>query len=209
MRKSCILWFGLDREISSAKFGEVIEAGTASFTGQCYELHRPPALGSLVKVVHGGLQVFGVVSSAQTRSIEEGRKPVARGGPASDEDVYKAHPQLAKLLCTDFVSIVVGHRIDGSLYQRLPPGPARMHGFIYSCLPDEVREFSRGTGFLRMVVSDQSPWLDEVISACLLQFSAAHENPEHFLVSAGRELAVLLGGDFHRLGNIMRRVRGK
>lgn len=204
--KSCILCFGLETTLT--KLGEVIEAGTASFVGQCYELHHPPALGSLVKVVHGGVEVFGVVSSAQTRSLEEGRKAVARGGPASDEDVFRAHPQLAKLLCTDFAAIVVGHRTDGYLFQRLPPCPARMHGFIYSCSHDEAREFSLGTGFLRMVVTDQSPWLDEVISACLRQFSAVHEDPDKFMVSAGRELAVLLGGDFHRLGNIMRRVKG-
>jgi len=191
------------------KLGEVVGASTATFVGQCYELHHPPSLGSLVKASDGEIDVFGLVSSAETHSIEEGRRPVARGLAESDDDIFRAHPQLTRLLCTDFTAIVVGHRSQGAVLQYLPPRPARIHSFIYGCQQTEVHELSSSPGFLRMVVTDQSPWLDEVISACLRQFSDAHPDPETFLVAGARELGILLGGDFHRLGNIMRRVRGK
>jgi hypothetical protein len=127
----------------------------------------------------------------------------------SDEDVYRAHPQLAQLLCTDFKAIIVGHRSEGTILQYLPPRPARIHSFTYECAPDEIRAVSGSTGFLRLIVMDQSPWIDEVISACLRGFSQAHQDPETFLLAAGRELAVLLQGDFHRLANIVKRVRGQ
>ena len=196
------------RESNLSKLGEVIESGTASFVSQCYELHRPPPLGSLVKASDGPVEVFGVVCSAQTRSLEEGRKPVARGAMASEEDVFRAHPQLAQLLCTDFVAIIVGHRSEETIFQYLPPRPARIHSFTFDCEPPEVQEFSSAPGFLRLIVLDQSPWIDEVISACLRRFSQAHQDPDSFLVAAGRELAVLLQGDFQRLSNIVKRVRG-
>jgi hypothetical protein len=199
----------LEEGTQLAKLGEVIEAGTASFVSQCYELHRPPPLGGLVKASDGPIDVFGVVCSAETRSIEEGRKPMARGAVGSDEDVYRAHPQLAQLLCTDFKAIIVGHRSEGTILQYLPPRPARIHSFTYECGPDEIRALSGSTGFLRLIVMDQSPWIDEVISACLRGFSQAHQDPETFLLAAGRELAVLLQGDFQRLANIVKRVRGQ
>ncbi|MBI2858388.1 MAG: hypothetical protein HYX90_04850 [Chloroflexi bacterium] len=191
------------------KVGEVIGANTASFTGQCYELHHPPALGSLVKASDGEVDIYGLVSSAETRSLDEGRKPVARGMADSNEDIFQAHPQLARLLCTEFTAIVVGHQADNAVRQYLPPRPARIHSFINSCDKAEVRDFSASTGFLRMVVTDESPWIDEVISACLRLFSESHPAPESFLVAGSRELGILLGGDFHRLANIMRRVQGK
>ncbi|MBI2958367.1 MAG: hypothetical protein HYY32_05935 [Chloroflexi bacterium] len=191
------------------KLGEVIAANTASFVGQCYALHQPPELGSLVRASDGKVDVYGIVSSAETHSIEEGRRPIARGAVESDEDVFSTHPQLASLLCTDFTAIVVGHRSDNGLCRYLPPRPARIHSFVHACESAESKEFSASPGFLRMLVSDQTPWIDEVISACLRRFSTAQDEPEAYLVSAGKELAVLLGGDFTRLGNIMKRMKGQ
>ncbi|MEW5749066.1 MAG: hypothetical protein AB1793_09850, partial [Candidatus Thermoplasmatota archaeon] len=183
-------------------------ASTASFVAQCYELHRPPALGSLVKTGDRPLEIFGVVCFAETRSLEEGRKPVARGGGEEAEDVFRTHPQLVRLLCTDFRALVVGYRDGERLFQRLPPQPARIHGFVYQCSAAELREFSSATDFLKLLVADQSfHWVDEVIAACLRCCAQTQDDPDRFLVSAGKELALLLGGDFQRLSMLLRRVR--
>ena len=85
------------------KIGEVIEASTGQFVAECYELHTPPPLGSLVKTSDGDIEIYGVVCNAATESIEPNRRPIARGKEeATEEGIYRQNPQLSKLLRTTF-----------------------------------------------------------------------------------------------------------
>ena len=185
------------------KIAEVIEAETAGFTAQSYELYELPALGSLVKTG----DIYGIVCHAETAGLDTGRKPVARGkDEASEEAIYESSPQLTKLLRSAFTAAAVGYK-DGKIYQYLPPKPARLHSFVYLCQPEEVREFSKNLGFLNILVNARllvSP--EELIAAALRQMSKAQDDPRTFLVAAGKELAGLLSSDFMRLRNILGRL---
>ena len=174
------------------RVGEVIEASTTDFVAQCYELYQLPPLGSLVKVQDEQVTLYGVVYHATTGSLEPGRRPIARGkDAASEEEVYRASPQLSKLLKSEFSVLAVGHRQDDKLYHYLPPKPARIHGFVYLCGPEEVREFSQSFDFLNILVNTHLPVsADEIIAAVLRQMSATQEDPHAFLVAAGKELHV-------------------
>lgn len=190
------------------KIGEIIEASTGEFTAQCYELHQPPSFGSLVKVREGEVEIYAVVSSAATTSIEPGRRPIARGmEEADEEDIYRSSPQLAKLLRTEFAALVVGHKEGSKLHHYLPPRPARIHSFVYLCDAEEVETFSQSFDFLSILVVAGGQ-ADELIAASLRHAAAAHQAPRDFLIKAGKELAVLLGGETNRLNNILRRIRG-
>ena len=191
-----------------AKIGEVIEASTTEFTAQCYELHQPPPFGSMVKTREGEVEIYAVVCGAATTSIEPGRRPIARGGEeAEEDDIYRSSPQLAKLLRTDFSALVVGHRQEEKFHHYLPPRPARIHSFVFLCDAEEVERFSQSFDFLSILVGAGGQ-ADELIAASLRQAAAAHPEPRAFLVRAGKELAVLLGGETNRLNNILRRIRG-
>jgi hypothetical protein len=186
---------------AQTKIAEVIEASTAQFTAQCYELYALPPLGGLVKTG----DIYGVVGHAETAGMEPGRRPIARGkDEASEEAVYESSPQLLKLLRSEFTAAVVGFKNDDKIYQYLPPRPARIHSFVYLCQPDEVKEFSRSFDFLHILVN-ASPAIppEELIAAALRQMSAAQEDSRAFLVAAGKELANLLSADFIRLKNIL------
>ncbi|TET40709.1 MAG: hypothetical protein E3J65_00370 [Dehalococcoidia bacterium] len=191
------------------KIGEIIEASTGEFVAQCYELHQPPPFGSLVKTREGEVEIYGVVSGAATTSIEPGRRPIARGrDEAEEEDIYRASPQLAKLLRTDFNALVVGHREGERLHHYLPPRPARVHSFVYLCDPEEVARFSQSFDFLSILVNARGQGsVDELIAACLRHAAQAHQDPRTFLIKVGKELAVLLGGETSRLNTILRRIR--
>jgi hypothetical protein len=188
----------------STKIAEVIEAGTAQFSSQCYELYELPPLGSLVRTG----DIYGIVSNAETTGLEPGRRPIARGkDEATEEAVYQSSPQLLKLLRSEFTAVVVGYKDGDRLYQYLPPQPARIHGFVYLCQPDEVKEFSRQFGFLSILVNATLPIpAEELIAAALRKMSSAHEDSRAFLVAAGKELANLLSADFIRLKNILGRL---
>ena len=189
------------------KIGEIIEAATGGFTAQCYKLHNPPPFGALVRVSEGDIDIYAAVANAATTSIEPGRRPVARGEEEESEgDVFSANPQLEKLLRTDFRAAVVGHKEGGNIRQYLPPRPAWIHSFVYICEPEETAEFNGSLDYLSMLVNSGER-SDELIAASLRGAAAAHGEPRQFLVSAGKELAVLLSDDTHRLNSRLRRLK--
>lgn len=148
-----------------------------------------------------------MVYSAATLPIEPGRRPIARGREeASEEEVYRQHPQLAQLLRTEFRCLVVGHVQGDRLYPFLPPLPARLHSFVYLCDEAERQRFSQSLDFLSLLVKAPQG-SDELIAACLRGLASGHGDSRSFLVAGGRELAGLLAGEPQRLNAILRRIR--
>ena len=192
------------------KIAEVIEASTTEFAAECYELYGLPPLGSLVRTADGETQLYAVVYSASTSGVEPGRRPIARGRDEdSEEAVYRSNPQLTKLLRSEFSAIIVGHRRDTRLHYYLAPGPARIHGFVYPCSPEEVGAFSLSFDFLTVLLNTHlSVRGEEVAGAALRQMSLAQKDPRRFLVAAGKELAVILAGDFNRLRTVLSKIKG-
>lgn len=193
------------------KIGEVIESSTGQFVAECYELHSPPSLGSLVKTSDGDVEIYGVVCNAATESIEPNRRPIARGREeATEEGIYRQNPQLSKLLRTTFDTLVIGHSVGAQRavpLHYLPPRPPRVHSFVYLCEEDEVCRFTQSLDFLPILLGTKAGAADEIVSACLRQASCAHDDKRAFLVKAGKEIAVLLSSDLNRLNAILRRIR--
>lgn len=193
----------------SERVGEVVEAGTTTFTAQCYELYEIPPLGSLVKSGNASAELYGIVYNAATTSLEPGRKPIARGqDEKTEEDIYRSSPQLAKLMRSEFGAVVVGHKEGEKLYQRLPPRPAHIHSFVYQCTSQEVMEFGQSFDFLSILLNANLPVpAEELAGAALRQMSQAHKDPRAFLVAAGKELAILLSGNLNQLNAILGRIK--
>jgi len=192
------------------RVGEIVEASTTEFTAQCYELYQMPPLGNLVKTKSGDIELFGIVYNAATTGLEPGRKPVARGkDEPSEEAIYQSSPQLSKLLKSEFGALVVGFRQADKMHQYLPPQPAHIHSFVYVCTPEEVKEFSRSLAFLHILLNARLPVaIEELAAASLRQMSLVNDDPHAYLVSAGKELAGLLGNEYNRLRAILGRLQG-
>jgi hypothetical protein len=191
----------------SEKIGEITKSSTGGFAAECYELHCPPIFGSLVRTREGAIDIYAIVSDASTSSIEPGRRPVARGrGDVSEEDIYRSNPQLEKLMRTEFSAIVVGHGEGGSISHYMPPRPARIHSFVYSCEVDEIARFNISLSYLSMLV-DVPERSNELIAAVLRNAAAAQEGSREFLVRAGKELALMIAGDTNRLNIILKKVK--
>lgn len=198
----------MDLTVEATKIGEVIEASTGKFTAQCYQLNQAPPLGSLVKVGSMPSEIFAVVYNIENHSLELGRRPIARGeSEETEEGIFRANPQLSKLLCTDFNALVLGHRQADDIAHWLPPKPAYIHNFVYTCSSDEVRDFTQSLDFLSLLVAANLPTpVEEITAACLRYSSQAHDDPHAFLVKAGKELATLLSGDLKRLNSILKKL---
>ena len=189
--------------------GEVVETSTAGFTAQSYQLFDLPPLGSLVKTGEGELELYAVVHHAATQGIEPNRKPVARGrDETSEQAIYDANPQLPRLLRSEFSALVVGFNEKGLIRQYLPPRPARIHGFVYSLTNAEILAFSKRLSFISLLLEAEAAVpSEELAAAALRRLASAYDDPRPFLVSAGKELAVLLGRDYARLKIILERIR--
>jgi hypothetical protein len=192
------------------RIGEVIEACATGYSAQCYDLYQSPALGSLVMTHESGREVYGVVHNVRTAGIEPGRRPIARGKDETDEEeIYRSNPQLAKLLRSEFEVLVVGYRHQEHILQYLPPNPARIHTFVYSCGPDRVTEFSASFDFLNILIkSHLEISLEELVGACLRQMAQEYGDKRHtFLVAAGKELATLLSSDYGQLKAVLKGLK--
>jgi len=190
------------------RIGEIIETSTQGFLAQCYTLHEPPPIGSLVHTLDRDISVFGVVYNASTESTDPGRRIIARGLEASDvEDVYRSNPQIPKLLRTTFNVFIIGHKQETDYYNYLPACPPRVHNFVYQSDPDQIRQFTRSLDFLPFFLNSTFAAGDEVICALLRQAAVAHDDPHEFLVASGKQLALLLSRDLNRLNSILRRIR--
>ncbi|MEW6141604.1 MAG: hypothetical protein AB1597_00400 [Chloroflexota bacterium] len=191
------------------KIGEVIEARTGQFLAQCYRLHEAPPLGCLVKTRSGSTDIYGVVASASTHSLDPGRRVIARGEHESTDDaVFTTNPQLARLLITDFTVIITGHKSDGVMRHYLPPHPARIHAFVNICPSEEAKEFAISLDFIDLIVAAERDFaVDEIVAACLRRLATIQADPQDFLVRAGKHLTVLMFEEFQRLNSILKRLK--
>ncbi len=191
------------------RVGEVIETGTAEFAAQCYELYQSPPLGSLVKAGDESTMQYAIVYNTTTSSIEPGRRPIARGkDETSEEGVYRSSPQLLKLFRTEFNALVIGYREGDKVFHYLPPRPVKIHSFVYECGDEEIKEFSGSFDFLNIIINSSLPVaVEEILAASLRRMGRVYDEPKLFLVSAGKELAILLGNDFNRLKSVLSKIR--
>jgi hypothetical protein len=191
------------------KIAEVIQASSAGFTAQCYQLSDYPSFGALVKIVTKSGDIIGTIYNIETHSFEPGRRIIARGeNLQSEEDIFKQNPQINKLLTTDIYVAALGFNRADSACHYLPPNPAPIHGFVYLCDRNEIQKFSKSLDFLNLLVNAQlSVSSDEVIAACLRYCSTSYSDPDSFLVKAGKELVWMVGGDMKRLSSILKRLK--
>ena len=95
---------------------------------------------------------------------------------------------------------------ERALAHTLPPLPPRIHTFLYTCSPDELRAFTASLDFFPLLLADTSPATDEATALLLRTAATAHDDPAAFLLRAGRELARLLATDPPRLTTLLRRL---
>lgn len=194
---------------TAEKVGEVVAASTTEFVAECFRLHEPPPFGCFVRANDGLDGVYGLVCFSETSPLDPSRRPLARGSADSDDDtIYREYPELRELLRTEFTATVIGFRSNGSILHHLPPRPARLHGGVFQCAPDEVRRLTDRFDFLATVV-DAGPRVsvDEVLGAALREAVRARGGDRSYLVAAGKELAKLLGPEPNRLNSMLRRIR--
>ena len=188
------------------KIGEIVATETTSLVAESYVLNRPPALGSLVVIhVDGASTLYAVVCHGSTGGLDPSRRPIRRSTETtSDEAVYREHPELAHTLRTEFRALLVGWSDDGGIKQSLPSQPPPLHYTVHECPGEDVRRFTEGLYYLRLLLSGSDPVAPEqLIIANVREVYRARNGDEAWLRAAAREIARLLKGDYEGLMTIL------
>jgi hypothetical protein len=198
-------------ELLEPQAGEVIESSTTEFTAQAVQLDGAPPFGAFVQVATDeGLTIIGVVAHVQTAGIDPGARAIMRGhDDVRDDLIYQENPDLPLVLRTTYRALVVGFVEGGSIYQFLPPRPARLHYSVVPCSAAAVRTFSdAGLDYLGALLAGAEVPVDELLAANLRITASLRGEPEAFLRQAGKELAQRLHTEYGRLTAILRRCVG-
>ncbi len=190
--------------MSTEYIAEVIESSTTDFTAQTRELHKAPPFGAFIKV-GTPVSVIGMVYDISTGSTDQNRRPIAYG--KTEDELRNEQPQIFELLRTEIKAKIVGYCDHVGMRQQLPPHPPRLHHFVYTCAPQEVRDFTGNFDYLRTLAGIGGTLSDELLIAAVQQTCQAHqETSRPTLVRVGKELARLLRDDYDRLESILRRI---
>ncbi|HEX9953573.1 MAG TPA: hypothetical protein VGB53_17545 [Rubricoccaceae bacterium] len=198
---------------------EVIASSTREVVAEVYDATAVPAFGSWVEVeTESGAVLYGLVSHAETGSVEPGRQAVALGAAYDRETLRREMPQLLALIRTVVRVQILAYwdgrtRRDGRpvLRQTLPPQPAALHDRVRSCGDETVARFGSPYDYVRTLARHPDPAVpaDDLLAAALgglYRASGGGEAGRRVLVEAGRALARLLDDDHERLQSILRRV---
>ena len=188
--------------------GEVIEASTTEFLAQAQRLDGAPPFGAFVQVAtDDGLIILGVVAHVQTSGIDPGARAIMRGhDDVRDDLIYQENPDLPLVLRTTYRALVVGFTESGSIYQFLPPRPARLHYSVTPCSAAAVRSFTdSGLDYFGALLTGAEIPTDELLAANIRLTATMRGEPQAFPQLAGRELAQLLHADYGRLTAILKR----
>lgn len=182
--------------------GEIIETTTLDFVAVSMTLHQPPPLGELVKVnLSGQCYCYGVVCYGTTSSPDSGRRAVRRSQEnVIDEQVYREHPQLERLLQTVFRVLLVGWRDGEEVRQTLPPSPPPLHHAVHECDGQEAHRLTGNLTYFRLLLSAGGVVPGEqVLAAHIRRMAARRGDDTVWLEQAARESALLLKQDHDRL----------
>lgn len=149
--------------------------------------------------------VYAVVYNACTSPVNKGSR--LRAYWKSEDELREEQPQLEEWhLLTEFKAVIIGYSDErGVIHQFIPPQPVKIHSPVELCSVDEVCAITERLYFLRTLANFNDAPVEEVIAACIREAYKAQQNNE-FLVSAAKELALLMKYDYDRLQAIIRRI---
>lgn len=188
------------------RIGEIIETSSVSLVAESEKLNQPPPLGSLCEVqVSDACTIYAVVAFGRTGGLDPGRRAVRRGtSEASDEAVYRQHPELARVLRTEFVAVLAGWTDGRRMWQRLPAQPPPLHYSIHACTHETLRRFSDQLMYFRLLLNMPGELSgDQLLAAHIAEAYRVRGEDQIWLERAGKEVAGLLKNDHERLMSVL------
>lgn len=187
-------------------FAEIIESNLSTWTAQCWQWDTPSTFGSLVVTSHNSLQIFGIVHSIKTGSMDPVRQPVPY--QKTEEELQREQPQIFEFLQTTFTCITVGYQENNTFFYHLPDQPPKIHAFVANATDEQYRQFFAQEQFLHLLfnLSNQILNLDELLLAILKQLIKKRILHEKNLDNFIETFSMLCKNDYQKLKVFLQRV---
>ncbi|MGA7672207.1 MAG: hypothetical protein WBW04_17410 [Nitrolancea sp.] len=191
------------------RIGEVIETSTIRIWAECDQLNCLPRLGSVIKVAtFDGEAILAVVSYGETVGIDSTRRAVRRGSAdVQDEDVYKRHPELARVLRSTFEALPVAVHRAGQLYYIAPPVPPPLHYSVEATSVTLLGELTDRLDYLPALTRSTGPVpAEQIVIAHIREAFAERGHDLAWLERAAAELGRIYARDYDLLLPILQAI---
>jgi hypothetical protein len=191
---------------TSIPIGRILRAdATHCMVGCQINQAEMPAIGDMVYIpVPNHEQVYGIICNILVDDDGLIRQLVTSDSIA--EAVIQDN-QLNRNVPLEMEVRFIGHTQHNEILHLLPPRPPFSLDRMMSCTAEEITAFfSAGTfGYLRHILRDQSPYVEEIITAHLrlVQQIAGSNLPENWLADAINEIIILLRDDYPSLMRVL------
>ncbi len=193
----------------TGRIGEVIETSTIRIWAECDQLNCLPRLGSVVRMAtFDGDSILAVVSYGETTGVDSTRRAVRRGSDdVRDEDVYRRHPELTRVLRSTFEALPVAVLRGGSLYYISPPVPPPLHYSVEQTTPSMLRELTDRLDYLSTLARATGPVpAEQIIIAHVREAFAERGSDYDWLERAAADLGRIYARDYDLLLPILRAI---
>ncbi len=191
------------------RLGEVIETSTVRIWAESDTLNALPPLGSLVEVAtSNGDTILSIVSFCETSGIDSTRRAVRRGSEdVRDEEVYRRHPELARVLRSTFESVPVAFQHGGTLRCIVPPVPAPLHYSVMTASQSTLRRLTERLEYLPMLSRYSGEvGAEQVMIAHLRYAFAARGDDRLWIERAAAEVGRIYARDYDLLLPILEAI---
>lgn len=184
--------------------GRVTRCSTRGFAG-AYPLQGAsiPSFGAFCAAPYqNGGHVIGVIYDI---NIED--DPLARQ-LASIHDVPEEQimdGQQNRQIPVEFSVFTLGFHDGEHMRQTMPPRPPMTLEPVHFLSTEDIHAFTEDHRFLHTIAMAPALPVDDLLIACILEAASARSEGEQkrYMLRAGRMLARILGGDLHRLEQIL------
>lgn len=194
------------QSLHNDSFAEVIESNISSWTAQCWMWDNSPTFGSLVVTSHNSLQIFGIVHSINTGSMDPIRQPFPY--KKTEAELQQEQPQIFEFLKTTFTCITVGYLENDNFFYHLAQKPPKIHAFVSNATQCQYEQFFAREQFLHLLfnLSNQTFNLDELLLAILKQLMQNKILTSQNLTNFIETFAMLYKNDYQRLKIFLQRT---
>lgn len=187
-------------------FAEIIESHLTHYTAQCWAWNAFPSFGSLVVVQDGTMTVFGIVTAAQTGSIDPTRTPFAY--QKTEAELLSEQPHIFEFLKTTFTVQICGYTDGYGITYGIPATPCKIHTFISAATAPQLTMFFSSAEFIELLYgfSQQIPNLDELLLAIIRYLKTHQLVTQALLEDLSHRIALLSGNDYRRIKVLLSRL---
>ncbi len=187
-------------------FAEIIESHLTHYTAQCWTWNTFPSFGSLVVVADGPTTTFGIVTAAQTGSIDPTRTPFAY--QKTEAELLSEQPHIFEFLKTTFTVQICGYTNSNKITYGIPATPCKIHTFVSEASTQQITAFFSSAEFIELLYgfSQQIPNLDELLLAIIRYLKTHLLVTPALLEDLSHRIALLSGNDYRRIKVLLSRL---